>query len=323
MCLDRSMKVQFDAAIVLRVPSAIHWLRKRASIASSAQKMTVRSLAKADLLQGHWYQCIAIWKGAATTVKIALWYRYAPKTDNGKGHWYPYVAPTKDDVTPASMVSGSPSTPLFDAGRCGLFIMRNGGVDLSSPYAKGKSDPATFLSPRVKHEWKKTRKERGKERVRFHALSRRLVLNLSCHPSPNSYQVGYPGWVGVLIANPNHCPEIDQYMYNNGILYIISVITSAKNVMRTCVPEVILMAWISNAIHSVLWLGCHYLSMPLISASDTHVLLCSNQTWASCQIRKIADCACRERFPRHRRWEIPTRITARALHTCRNACRDL
>ena len=31
---------------------------------------------------------------------------------------------------------------------------------------------------------------------------------------------------------------------------------------------------------------------------------------------------CRERFPRHRRWAIPTCITARASRTCRDACRD-
>ena len=31
---------------------------------------------------------------------------------------------------------------------------------------------------------------------------------------------------------------------------------------------------------------------------------------------------CRERFLRHRRWAIPTCITARASHTCRDACRD-
>ena len=31
---------------------------------------------------------------------------------------------------------------------------------------------------------------------------------------------------------------------------------------------------------------------------------------------------CRERFPRHRRWAIPTCITARAWRTCRDACRD-
>ena len=31
---------------------------------------------------------------------------------------------------------------------------------------------------------------------------------------------------------------------------------------------------------------------------------------------------CRERFPRHRRWAIPTYITARASRTCRDACRD-
>ena len=31
---------------------------------------------------------------------------------------------------------------------------------------------------------------------------------------------------------------------------------------------------------------------------------------------------CRERFPRHRRWVIPTCITARASRTCRDACRD-
>ena len=31
---------------------------------------------------------------------------------------------------------------------------------------------------------------------------------------------------------------------------------------------------------------------------------------------------CQERFPRHRRWAIPTCITARASRTCRNACRD-
>ena len=31
---------------------------------------------------------------------------------------------------------------------------------------------------------------------------------------------------------------------------------------------------------------------------------------------------CRERFPRHRGWAIPTCITARASHTCRDACRD-
>ena len=31
---------------------------------------------------------------------------------------------------------------------------------------------------------------------------------------------------------------------------------------------------------------------------------------------------CRERFPRHRGWAIPTCITARASRTCRDACRD-
>ena len=31
---------------------------------------------------------------------------------------------------------------------------------------------------------------------------------------------------------------------------------------------------------------------------------------------------CRERFPRHRGWVIPTCITARASRTCRDACRD-
>ena len=31
---------------------------------------------------------------------------------------------------------------------------------------------------------------------------------------------------------------------------------------------------------------------------------------------------CRERFPRHRRLAIPTCITARESHTCRDACRD-
>ena len=31
---------------------------------------------------------------------------------------------------------------------------------------------------------------------------------------------------------------------------------------------------------------------------------------------------CQERFPRHRRWAIPTCITARASRTCRDACRD-
>ena len=31
---------------------------------------------------------------------------------------------------------------------------------------------------------------------------------------------------------------------------------------------------------------------------------------------------CRERFPRHRGWAIPTCITARAWRTCRDACRD-
>ena len=31
---------------------------------------------------------------------------------------------------------------------------------------------------------------------------------------------------------------------------------------------------------------------------------------------------CRERFPRHREYAIPTCITARASRTCRDACRD-
>ena len=48
--------------------------------------------------------------------------------------------------------------------------------------------------------------------------------------------------------------------------------------------------------------------------------------WASCQIRKIASCACAGNagnvFPRHRGLAIPTCITARAWRTCRDACRD-
>ena len=49
-------------------------------------------------------------------------------------------------------------------------------------------------------------------------------------------------------------------------------------------------------------------------------------TWASCQIRKIAGCACAGNagnvFPCHCRLAIPTCIKARAWRTCRDACRD-
>ena len=48
--------------------------------------------------------------------------------------------------------------------------------------------------------------------------------------------------------------------------------------------------------------------------------------WASCQIRKIASCACAGNAgsisPRHLGLAIPTCITARAWRTCRDACRD-
>ena len=44
-------------------------------------------------------------------------------------------------------------------------------------------------------------------------------------------------------------------------------------------------------------------------------------TWASCQIRKLRR-ECRERFPRHGGFTIPTCFTARAWRTCRDACRD-
>ena len=48
--------------------------------------------------------------------------------------------------------------------------------------------------------------------------------------------------------------------------------------------------------------------------------------WASYQIRKIAGCACAGNagnvFSRHRVLAIPTCNAARALRTCRNACRD-
>ena len=44
-------------------------------------------------------------------------------------------------------------------------------------------------------------------------------------------------------------------------------------------------------------------------------------TWASCQIHKIAGTHA-SGIPRHRRWAIPTCITARASRTCRDACLD-
>ena len=48
--------------------------------------------------------------------------------------------------------------------------------------------------------------------------------------------------------------------------------------------------------------------------------------WASCHIRKIADCACAgdagNVFPCHRGLAIPTCITARAWRTCRDTWRD-
>ena len=48
--------------------------------------------------------------------------------------------------------------------------------------------------------------------------------------------------------------------------------------------------------------------------------------WASCQIRKIASCACAGNagnvFPRHHALAIPTCITACAWRTCSDACRD-
>ena len=43
-------------------------------------------------------------------------------------------------------------------------------------------------------------------------------------------------------------------------------------------------------------------------------------TWASCQIRKIAGCACAGNAGNG--LAIPTCITARAWRTCRDACRD-
>ena len=49
-------------------------------------------------------------------------------------------------------------------------------------------------------------------------------------------------------------------------------------------------------------------------------------SWASCQIRKIAGCACAGNagnvFPVNRRLAIPTCITTRAWRTCRDVCRD-
>ena len=57
----------------------------------------------------------------------------------------------------------------------------------------------------------------------------------------------------------------------------------------------------------------------------SHILPIYVTAWTSWQIRKIPvrmRRECRERFPRQRRWAIPTCITARASRTCRDACRD-
>ena len=56
------------------------------------------------------------------------------------------------------------------------------------------------------------------------------------------------------------------------------------------------------------------------------IIITSHTSWASCQIRKIAGCACAGNagnvFPHYRGLAIPTCITARASRTCRDACRD-
>ena len=60
--------------------------------------------------------------------------------------------------------------------------------------------------------------------------------------------------------------------------------------------------------------------------TDTPLVGFAGEVWASCQICKIAGCACagnaRNVFPASVGWSISTCITARAWRTCRDVCRD-
>ena len=66
--------------------------------------------------------------------------------------------------------------------------------------------------------------------------------------------------------------------------------------------------------------------MFIVRTSHFFAFESSKFPWASCQICKIAGCACVENaenvFPRHRGLVISTCITARAWRTCRDAWRD-
>ena len=66
----------------------------------------------------------------------------------------------------------------------------------------------------------------------------------------------------------------------------------------------------------VMWFHIHILTSTVASLNHHGPLA----RYVKLRVRMRREC--RERFPRHRRWAIPTCITARASRTCRDACRD-
>ena len=68
---------------------------------------------------------------------------------------------------------------------------------------------------------------------------------------------------------------------------------------------------------------CLRVMMSSRSDNNPHIpMYCNGPLARYVKLRVRMRRECRERFPRHRRWAIPTCITARASRTCRDACRD-